>query len=92
MTFGNTIYIDAGKTNDLPLLGHEVEHSTQYAKDGFIGFLFNYGTSYIGNRLSGMGAYEAYRNIPYEAAGFSRMRQIEGDLKNPGGGHCGCAK
>jgi RHS repeat-associated protein len=92
ITFGNKIYIKPDLADSLPLLGHEIKHSMQYAQDGFVGFLFNYGTSYMSNRINGMKPYEAYQNIPYEKAAFEMGIKISADLSKQKGGTCGCIK
>lgn len=89
MTFGNTIYIDPARAGNLSLLAHEIQHSTQYAKNGFAGFLFNYGTSWAGNMLGGMNFDDAYKNIPYERDAFDRGTAVANDFSGQGGA-CGC--
>lgn len=97
MTFGNKIYVRSDEPNSssgVALLGHEITHSTQYARDGWLGFFAKYGSAYVSNRMGGMDSFKAYQNIPYEAQAFKMGDRVTADLAAQGasGGSCACAK
>lgn len=96
-TFKNTIYmapgIDAPDTiGGISLIGHEIVHSTQYDQYGVIGLARRYNAAYKANIKAGMSEYDAYRNNPFEVAGFDMGTKVLSDLQSQGGDPCGCAK
>lgn len=96
-TFYDTIYmaagIDAPDTRDgISLIGHEIVHSTQYDQYGGIGLASRYNSADKANIRAGMSPYDAYRNNPFEVAGWDMGARILNDLQSKGGGPCDCAK
>lgn len=64
--FGSTIFVVEGVVHSEELLLHEYEHTLQWRKYGFWGFVSRYYWSYLKNRLKGMNNKEAYGNITLE--------------------------
>jgi uncharacterized protein RhaS with RHS repeats len=97
-TFRNTIYmapgIDAPDTiAGISLIGHEVVHTTQYDQYGVIGLARRYKAANDANIKAGMTPYDAYRNNPYEIAGWDMGARILNDLNSkPKGTSCECFK
>ncbi|URL56877.1 DUF4157 domain-containing protein [Luteibacter flocculans] len=96
-TYKNTIYtapgVDAPDTaGGISLIGHEIVHSTQYDQYGAIGLARRYNSAYKSNIKAGMSEYDAYRNNPFEVAGFDMGARVLHDLKENGGNPCECSK
>ncbi len=95
-TFKNTIYLGVPDAPDtaggISLIGHEIVHSTQYDQFGVIGLARRYSEANKTNLKAGMSEYDAYRNNPFEVAGFDMGAKILNDLQSNGGDPCGCAK
>jgi len=96
-TFRNTIYMAPGidmpdTIEGISLIGHEIVRSTQYDLYGVVGLARRYGAAYKANIAAGMSEYDAYRNNPFEVAGFDMGVKILNDLQSQGGGLCGCEK
>jgi hypothetical protein len=83
MTFGNRIYLHRDRPDSaagIALLAHEITHSTQYARHGWIRFLARYVGAYLSNRRGGMGPHDAYRRIPDEAEAFAIGDRVAAEL------------
>jgi len=74
------------------LISHEIVHSTQYDQYGVIGMARRYNAAYKANLKAGMSEYDAYRNNPFEVAGFDMGAKVLNDLQSKGGDPCDCAK
>ena len=59
---------------------------------GVIGLARRYSAAYKANIAAGMSEYDAYRNNPFEVAGFDMGVKILNDLQSQGGNLCGCEK
>ena len=97
-TFENTIYmkpgVDAPDTIEgISLIGHETVHTTQYDQYGAIGLARRYKAANDANLKAGMTPYNAYRNNPYEVAGWDMGAKILNDLNAKSkGASCECFK
>ena len=83
ITVGSRIYLDpsfADLSQDRAraILHHEATHVNQYRRHGFVPFLVRYVVEYLRNRIAGMSASEAYREISFEKEAFAEERIIEG--------------
>jgi hypothetical protein len=85
ITRGNNIYFrpgvyDAGTTEGIALLGHELTHVGQY-RNGMNALSYLWSTRY------------GYMNSPYEQAAYATQAQINEDLGADGGnGECSCSE
>ena len=70
ITIGRRIWIRAGEESEA-LLRHELTHVRQMRDLGVIRFLWRYLGEYVRNRLGGMSAVDAYRNISFERESFA---------------------
>ncbi|MCA1580996.1 MAG: DUF4157 domain-containing protein [Acidobacteria bacterium] len=74
VTFGRNIFLSADAKRAIAektepgarLIAHEIAHVGQFARHGFLGFLFRYGGAYVKGRLRGLGHSAAYGRIPFE--------------------------
>lgn len=82
ITIGRRIWIRPEAHSDA-LLRHELAHVRQMRDLGLIRFLWRYLGEYIRNRLGGMSADDAYRNISFEREAFAA------ETYNPGTGKDG---
>lgn len=67
MTVGRWILLRRSHEHDQVLLAHELVHVQQWREHGAGRFLYRYLVDYLHNRCDGMGHWEAYRAIPFEA-------------------------
>ena len=73
--------VDAPDTIEgISLIGHETVHTTQYDQYGAIGLARRYKAANDANLKAGMTPYNAYRNNPYEVAGWDMGAKILNDL------------
>ena len=72
MTVGHFVFLRRGNEADVGLLAHELVHVQQWRELGAPRFLYRYVGAYIRNRASGLGHWEAYRAIPFEAEARTR--------------------
>lgn len=70
ITIGRRIWIRADAYSEA-LLRHERTHVRQMRDLGVIRFLWRYLREYVRNRLGGMSADAAYRNISFEQEAFA---------------------
>jgi hypothetical protein len=70
ITLGRRVWIRAGAESEA-LLRHELTHVRQMRDLGVIRFLWRYLREYLRNRLGGMSADAAYRNISFEEEAFA---------------------
>jgi hypothetical protein len=73
-TFGSWVFVRRGVEPTELLLEHERQHTLQYARLGFIGFLARYIAAYLRWRARGWPHIGAYRRIPYEVQAEWRAR------------------
>ncbi len=74
VTLGNRIFlsptavreIDARSAAGFRILRHELAHVAQFAREGFIPFLFRYALAYLRGRRCGLDHVGAYRAISFE--------------------------
>jgi len=67
MTLGRWILIRRGRELDRALLAHEMVHVRQWRERGAAGFLAAYVGEYLRERFRGLGHWDAYRAISFEA-------------------------
>jgi RHS repeat-associated protein len=95
-TLGNTIYMAPGidkpdTIGGISLISHEVVHSTQYDQYGIFGLASRYKAANDANLKAGMSPYNAYRNNPFEVAGWDMGERVKNDLTSkPKGMSCEC--
>lgn len=82
ITLGRRIWIRAGARTDA-LLRHELTHVRQMRDLGILRFGCRYLREYVRNRVNGMPADDAYRNISFEREAFAA------ETYNPGTGREG---
>ena len=70
VTLGRRVWIRADAYSEA-LLKHELTHVRQMRDLGVIRFGWRYLREYFGNRLGGMSADDAYRNISFEREAFA---------------------
>jgi hypothetical protein len=67
MTLGRWILVRRGHEGNAGLIGHELVHVEQWRRRGIVGFLRGYLGAYLRARRAGLGHWDAYRAIPFEA-------------------------
>ena len=79
-TFYGPEWAAQNKAENIPnwvgLVGHESTHRSQFEKQGTVGFLTSYLSSYIGNKSKGMDQKTAYRAIPQEMSAYFNEDKI----------------
>ena len=86
MTLGNTILVPVHRYDEVvggeqpDLLRHELVHVGQWHREGSVGFLAQYTSDYLRNRLIGLNHRIAYRAIGFEAAAFDTSEQPDHGL------------
>jgi hypothetical protein len=74
VTFGTRVFlsraasmeISSGSEDARRIVAHELAHVGQYARDGFVPFLYRYVADYLSGRFRGLSHFDAYAAIPYE--------------------------
>ena len=74
VTFGTRIFLSFGASAEIArgtedgrrIVAHELAHVEQYARDGFVPFLWRYIGDYFAGRFRGLSHLDAYAAIPYE--------------------------
>jgi hypothetical protein len=82
ITLGRRIWIRPDARSDA-LLRHELTHVRQMRELGILRFGWRYLREYLRNRVGGMAADDAYRNISFEREAFAA------ETYNPGTGREG---
>lgn len=83
MTLGDRIFVTQDRyerviAGELPvLLLHELVHVGQWRREGRIGFLIQYVTDYLRNRIIGLDHKVAYRAIGFEAAAYDTSERSD---------------
>ena len=72
MTVGRFVFLRRGHEDDVGLLAHEVVHVEQWRELGAPRFLYQYFGAYLRGRARGLGHWDAYRAIPFEAEARTR--------------------
>jgi hypothetical protein len=67
MTLGRWVLLRRGREHDRALLAHEMVHVRQWREQGVIRFLSGYVGEYLRARGRGLGHWDAYRAISFEA-------------------------
>ena len=67
MTVGRFVFLRRGHETDAGLLAHELVHVQQWRELGAPRFLVRYFGAYVSGRARGLGHWDAYRAIPFEA-------------------------
>jgi hypothetical protein len=67
MTLGRWVLLRRGHEHDRQLLAHEMVHVRQWRERGVVGFLVAYVGEYVRRRRDGLGHWDAYRAISFEA-------------------------
>ena len=67
MTIDRFVFVRRGHETDVELIAHELVHVEQWRELGAIRFLVRYLRGYIDGRRAGLGHWDAYRAIPFEA-------------------------
>ncbi len=67
MTVGRFVFVRRGHEGNVGLLAHELVHVQQWRESGTPRFLYRYLGAYVRGRARGLGHWEAYRAIPFEA-------------------------
>ena len=67
MTVGRFVFLRRGHETDAGLLAHELVHVQQWRELGAARFLVRYLGAYVRGRARGLGHWDAYRAIPFEA-------------------------
>ena len=70
ITIGRRVWVRPDAYSD-GLLRHELAHVRQMRELGVLRFLWRYLGEYVRNRLNGMSADDAYRNISFEREAFA---------------------
>ncbi|MEO8433226.1 MAG: DUF4157 domain-containing protein [Acidobacteriota bacterium] len=82
VTLGHRIFLSAAALREIDarseagsrLLRHELAHVAQFAREGFLPFLWRYFLAYARGRRRGLGHAAAYLAIPFE----KEAREAEG--------------
>ena len=83
VTLGDRIFVTQDRyerviAGELPvLLLHELVHVGQWRREGRIGFLIQYVTDYLRNRIIGLDHKVAYRAIGFEAAAYDASERSD---------------
>ncbi len=72
MTVGRFVFLRRGHETDVGLLAHELVHVQQWREFGAPRFLYRYLGAYLRSRARGLGHWDAYRAIPFEAEARTR--------------------
>lgn len=67
MTVGRFILVRRDRLEDRALLAHELVHVRQWRDLGAVRFLLRYVAAYLRARRRGLGHWDAYRAVPFEA-------------------------
>jgi RHS repeat-associated protein len=71
-----------GSVRGIAEAAHEIQHSTQYEREGAWTFRRKYISEYIGGRWNGMDDHTAYENISYEREARAKGSEVLGTLAN----------
>ena len=72
ITVGRFVFLRRGHEADHGLIAHELVHVQQWREFGAPRFLVRYLGAYIRGRARGLGHWDAYRAIPFEAEARTR--------------------
>ncbi len=72
MTVGRFVFLRRRHEAEVGLLAHELVHVQQWRELGAPRFLYRYVGAYFRGRASGLGHWDAYRAIPFEAEARTR--------------------
>ncbi|MEO6467852.1 MAG: DUF4157 domain-containing protein [Acidimicrobiia bacterium] len=72
MTVGRFVFLRRGHEADVGLVAHELVHVQQWRELGAFRFLVRYLGAYVRGRARGLGHWDAYRAIPFEAEARTR--------------------
>lgn len=87
ITLGRRVYLDPSvaalpREQVVAILHHEIVHVNQYRRHGIFGFIARYAFEYLRNRLRGMSALDAYREISFEKEAMAEELPIERAAKD----------
>ncbi len=78
MTLGRWVLIRRSHEHDPALLAHEMVHVRQWRERGVIRFLAAYLAEYVRGRGRGLGHWDAYRAISFEAEARTLSAALDG--------------
>ena len=76
MTIDRFVLIRRGHEADVGLIAHELVHVEQWRKLGVVAFLVRYLGDYVNGRRAGLGHWDAYRAIRFEAEATCRAVRL----------------